>query len=66
MVYEHTENNWSAHSPDVTGCMATGNTRDEAEHNFREALEFHSEGLRESGAPIPESASEVGRISIAA
>jgi predicted RNase H-like HicB family nuclease len=66
VVYEHTKNNWAAYSPDVPGCMATGETRDDAERNFREALAFHFEGLRESGQPIPEPSSEIGRISIAA
>lgn len=66
VIYEHTKNNWTAYSPDVPGCMATGKTRDEAEHNFRDALTFHFEGLKEEGLPIPEPTSEAGRISIAA
>ena len=66
VVFEHTENNWSAYSPDVPGCMATGETREDAERNFKSALEFHMEGLRADGVPIPEPTSEVGRVSIAA
>ena len=66
VVYEHTENNWSAYSPDVPGCMATGRTREEAEANYREALEFHIEGLKSEGMAIPEPSSEIGRVSIAA
>ena len=66
VIYEHTENNWTAYSPDVPGCMATGKTRKEAERNYRDALTFHFEGLKEEGLPIPESTSETGRISIAA
>ena len=66
VIYEHAENNWTAYSPDVPGCMATGKTRKEAERNFRDALTFHFEGLKEEGLPIPESTSEAGRISIAA
>ncbi|MBP6963327.1 MAG: type II toxin-antitoxin system HicB family antitoxin [Armatimonadetes bacterium] len=66
VIYEHTENNWAAYSPDVPGCMATGKTREEAERNFRDALTFHIEGLKEEGLPIPEPTSEAGRISIAA
>jgi predicted RNase H-like HicB family nuclease len=66
VVYEHTENNWSAYSPDVPGCMATGKTREEAEQNFRDALTFHIEGLKAEGLPIPEPSSEVGHVSVAA
>lgn len=46
--------------------MATGKTREEAESNFRDALEFHFEGLKAEGLPIPEPTSETGRISVAA
>ena len=66
VIYEHTKNNWSAYSPDVSGCMATGKTRAEVEQNFKEALEFHIEGLKAEGLPIPESTSEVGRVEVAA
>lgn len=66
VIYEHTENNWSAYSPDVPGCMATGRSREEVERNFKEALLFHIEGLKENGLPIPEPTSEAGRITVAA
>jgi predicted RNase H-like HicB family nuclease len=66
VVYERTANNWSAYSPDVPGCMATGKTREEAERSFKEALEFHLEGLKAEGLPVPEPTSEAGRVSVAA
>ena len=66
VVYERTENNWSAYSPDVPGCIATGNTRDDVERNFREALEFYLEGLKAEGLPLPEPTSDVGRVRVAA
>jgi len=66
VIYEHTKNNWSAYSPDVPGCMATGKTRAEVEQNFKEALEFHIEGLKAEGLPIPEPISEAGRVEVAA
>ena len=66
VIYEHTKNNWSAYSPDVPGCMATGKTRAEVEQNFKEALEFHIEGLKAEGLPIPEPKSEAGRVEVAA
>lgn len=66
VVYEHTENNWAAYSPDVPGCMATGKTREEVETNFAEALAFHIEGLKADGLPIPEPSADTGRVRIAA
>ena len=66
VIYEQTENNWSAYSPDVPGCMATGKTRVEVRKNFREALAFHIEGLKEDGSPVPEPTSKVGHVTVAA
>jgi len=66
VIYERAEGNWAAYSPDVPGCMATGKTREEVERNFKEALAFHIEGLKEEGLPIPEPTSEVGHVRIAA
>lgn len=63
-VYEQTEGNWAAFSPDVPGCVATGSTRKEAEKAFTEALAFHLEGLAEEGLPIPEPRSEAGMVAV--
>jgi predicted RNase H-like HicB family nuclease len=54
IVIEPTETGFSAYSPDVPGCVSTGATRDECEANMREAVDFHLDGLREEGEPIPE------------
>lgn len=54
VVLERAENNWGAYSPHVPGCIATAPTREEAIEQFRSALEFHLEGLREDGLPEPE------------
>ena len=64
VIYERTENNCSAYSPDVPGCIATGYTREEVEQNYKEALAFHFEGLIEEGLPIPEPKTETGRVSL--
>jgi predicted RNase H-like HicB family nuclease len=66
VVYEHTDHNWAAYSPDVPGCASTGRTREEVERNFREALACHLEGLRLAGWPVPEPTSEVGRVAVLA
>ena len=66
VIYAWTGRNYSAHSPDVPGCIATGKTLEEVEHRFQEALVFHLEGLREDGLPIPEPTTHVGHVAIAA
>lgn len=53
IIIEKQENNYSAYCPDVDGCVATGETPETARENFLEALEFHFEGLKEDGLPIP-------------
>lgn len=45
-IIEETKTGYSAYSPDVPGCIATGETKDEVERNIKEAIEFHLEGLR--------------------
>ncbi len=54
VVYEQTSNGWSAYVPDLPGCVAAGETREETESLIREAIAFHLEGLRETEEPIPE------------
>jgi predicted RNase H-like HicB family nuclease len=55
VVVEDAGRNFSAYSPDLPGCVATGGTREEAETNMYEAIQLHIEGLREDGLPIPSS-----------
>lgn len=57
VVFEKANHNYSAYSPDLPGCVATGATRKEAETNIRAAIVFHIEGLKEDGLAIPESSS---------
>ena len=57
VVIENAGKNFSAYSPDLTGCVATGKTREETEKNMYEAIQMHLEGLREEGLPIPTSQS---------
>ena len=54
VVYEKAPNNYSAYVPDLPGCVATGATRQEVEHNIREAIAFHLEGMRLDDLPVPE------------
>jgi len=66
IVIEKAENNYSAYVPDLPGCVATGATVEETEAEIREAIEFHLQGMREDGLPIPEPASKVEYVDVAA
>ncbi len=57
VIVEKTDGNYSAYSPDLPGCVATGATREETEERMQEAIELHIEGLREDGYPVPSSCS---------
>ncbi len=54
IVIETSSTGFSAYSPDVPGCIATGASREEVERTMREAIAFHLDGLRQDGAEIPE------------
>ncbi len=45
VVIEETKTGFSSYSPDMDGCVATGETKEEVEKNMKEAMEFHLEGL---------------------
>jgi predicted RNase H-like HicB family nuclease len=55
IVIEKADDNYSAYSPDLPGCIATGETREEAEQNMHEAIQLHIQGLHEDNIPIPKS-----------
>ncbi len=66
IVIEKAKSNYSAYVPDLPGCVATGHTIKETEQQIQEAIEFHIEGLREDGLPVPHPQSQVEYIEIAA
>ena len=53
VIIEKGENNYSAYSPDVSGCVATGKSVEETLETMKAALEFHFEGMLEDGEQIP-------------
>jgi len=53
IAVEETDTGYSAYSPDLDGCVATGKTREEVERELREAIAFHLEGMERSGRPSP-------------
>jgi predicted RNase H-like HicB family nuclease len=66
IVIERADDNFSAYVPDLPGCVATGTTLAETEQAIREAIEFHIDGLREDGAPVPPPTSRVDYVEVAA
>ena len=66
IVLEKTATGYSAYSPDLPGCVATGATLLEAEGEMKEAIEFHIEGLRLQGEPVPEPNSAASYCEVAA
>ncbi|MDX1395884.1 MAG: type II toxin-antitoxin system HicB family antitoxin [Gemmatimonadota bacterium] len=65
IVIEETTTGFSAYSPDLPGCVATGASDSEVKRAMREAIELHVTGLREEGQPVPkpESSSDYVEIS---
>jgi predicted RNase H-like HicB family nuclease len=57
VIYEKGPTSYGAYVPDLPGCVAAGETFDEVKQLIREAIEFHLEGMREYGDPIPEPTS---------
>ena len=57
IVIENAGKNFSAYSPDLPGCVATGSTREEIERRMYEAIQMHVEGLLEDKQPVPVSTS---------
>lgn len=65
IVIEPTSTGFSAYSPDLPGCVSTGQTRDDCETNMREAIEFHLDGMREDGQPIPTPSTSAAFVDVA-
>jgi predicted RNase H-like HicB family nuclease len=66
VVIEQTGTGYSAYSPDVSGCVAVGDTEEETRRNFQDALIEHFQAMRLVGEPIPEPHTSVDYVEIAA
>ncbi len=54
IVIERADGNYSAYSPDLPGCVATGETLEEVKRSMQEAIQMHIQGLMEDHLPVPE------------
>lgn len=66
VILEKGETSWGAHVPDLPGCIAAANSRDEALRLIRETIALHLEGLRTSGEPIPTPTCEGATVEVSA
>ena len=66
VIVEKGTKSFGAYVPDLPGCIAAGDTREEVLELIHEAIEFHIEGLKEDGLPVPPPASQSELIEIAA
>jgi predicted RNase H-like HicB family nuclease len=66
VVIEETSTGYSSYSPDVSGCIATGATRDEVLKNMQDALTFHIEGMRADGESVPIATTSSCYVEVAA
>jgi len=64
VIVEQGDTSFGAWVPDLPGCVAVGETRNEAIDLIREAIEMHIESLRENGEPVPPPHSFVEEISV--
>jgi predicted RNase H-like HicB family nuclease len=66
VVIEAGESSFGAYVPDLPGCIAVSETRDEVLRLIHEAVHFHIEGLRADGKPVPQPTSSVEFVNVAA
>jgi predicted RNase H-like HicB family nuclease len=66
VVVEEGATSFGAYVPDLPGCIAVGETREEVLVSIQEAIEFHLEGLKEDGQPVPPPTSTSEVVEVAA
>ena len=66
VIVEEGETSFGAHVPDLPGCVAVAETKQEVLELIQEAIAFHLEGLREDGQPIPSPASSIEYVDVRA
>ncbi len=64
VIIEKASDNYSAYVPDLPGCVATGQTREETARLIQEAIEFHLSGMREEGIEVPAPRSTAALIDV--
>lgn len=65
-VVEQGSESWGAYVPDLPGCIAVGESRDEVVQLIKEAVALHLEGLNANGEPIPTPSSQIEYVDVSA
>ena len=66
VVVEQGPTSYGAYVPDLPGCVAVGETREEVTALIHDAIELHIEGLKAEGQPIPQPSSSGELIEVTA
>jgi predicted RNase H-like HicB family nuclease len=66
VVVEQGSTSFGAHVPDLPGCVAVADTKEDVLRLIQEAIEFHIEGLREDGQPVPTPSSSIEFVEVRA
>jgi predicted RNase H-like HicB family nuclease len=66
VVFEKAAHNWAAYVPDLPGCVTTGPTVEDTRRLIAEAIEFHIEGMRLHGEPVPKPSTVVESVEVVA
>lgn len=66
VVLERSKTGFGAYVPDLPGCIAVAESRDEALRLIRESIEFHIEGLRDAGESVPQPTSQAALVEVSA
>jgi predicted RNase H-like HicB family nuclease len=65
VIYEKTDaGGYSAYIPDLPGCIATGKNLEETKVRVADAIQFHLEGLRLHGQPVPQPVSLADHVDV--
>ena len=66
IVIEQTATGYSAYSPDLPGCIATGSTRDDVEREMKDAIAFHLDGLKAESMATPQPSTSSSYVEVPA
>ena len=65
IVIERGPTSYGAYVPDLPGCVAAAETREEALDLIREAIRFHLEEMQQEGLVVPEPSSSAEYVEVA-
>ena len=65
IIEKAADGGYGAYVPDLPGCIGMGSTREDVVQNIAEAINFHLEGMKAEGIPIPQSTTEAETLILA-